>query len=138
MGLQNHGSSSPSIFLCHDSDQPPCYNTLNHFCNRRFTDSSLHLPSFVISNFHPKACDLHYDRQNCHRYQYLKYFISPVSNSDRPLSNTWPIFDHSQPRVHRFLGWRVHKRPKIKISLVHPRHLRAFPNMHLVWFNANK
>jgi hypothetical protein len=46
------------------------------------------------------------------------------------------FFYHSQPRVHGFPGWQVHKKPKIQIALVHPHHLPAFPNMHLVWFNV--
>jgi hypothetical protein len=33
VGRRIHGSSSPSMFLCHESDRPPCYNILNHFLN---------------------------------------------------------------------------------------------------------
>ena len=46
--------SSPSTFLCHKSDWPPCYITLSHFLNfvgsrvRRFKPSS------------SKLCDLHF------------------------------------------------------------------------------
>jgi hypothetical protein len=37
-----------------------------------------------------------------------------------------------------FVGSQVHKSFQILISLVHPRHLRAFPYTHLVWFNSKK
>jgi hypothetical protein len=138
MGRRIHGSSSPSMFLCHESDRPPCYNILNHFCN--FAGSRVQAFIFQV----PRS-------PLCTQRPVIYIMTVRLVMGTEPLSISFLLYpsptDHFATlslffivHNHGFAGSRVGGFTKgsiFKIALVHPRHLRAFPNMHLVWFNAN-
>jgi hypothetical protein len=112
---------------------------LNHFCSRGFTGSRVQAFIFQVPRypFCTQRSTIYIMTIRLVTPRAPKYLISPIlSLTDRITTLSLFSIFHNR-RVRGFPGWRVHKNSQILISLVHPRHLRAFPNMHLVWFNAN-
>jgi len=89
-GFLTQEFSSSSILPYHKSNQLLYYSILNHFRSPKFVNSSFHIPSSMISIFHPKICDIHYHHlyhrdPKClisfiwiptDRSQHLSYFLS--------------------------------------------------------------
>jgi hypothetical protein len=131
MGSWVDGSSSPFTFLCHESDQQPCYNILNHFCNF----AGLQVQAFI---FQVPRSPLYTQRSVTYIMTIrLVAGIEPLSISFLLYTSLTDFFAtlslffifHNR----RLAGSRVGgfmKNSIFKIALVRPHHLHDFPNMH--------